>query len=215
MTTSTGTTAPDAAAPAPATRQPVHIHVVEGLGTVTLTPLDPAADSGLVHAWVSEGRAAFCGTGGVGRELVREAYEALDRRTTRHAYLARCEGQPVALFQTYDCAEDRVGGCYEVRPGDIGVHLLIDPDHGGAEQALPTALSNVFLTYLLSEPSVRRVVAEPDARDDGAMDRLQRTGFTLGPEVELPEIDLPGGRLPAKRARLLTLDVSGALPEIR
>lgn len=169
----------------------------------------------LVHAWVTEERASFWGMGGASRELVQEIYEDVDRRTTHHAYLARREGQPVALFQTYDCAEDRVSECYEVQPGDIGVHLLIGPDRGGAEQGFTAALLNVFLAYLLSDPSVRRVVAEPDARNEKAIARLQRTGFALGPEVELPEIDLPEVHLPAKQARLLTLDVSGAVPQIR
>ncbi|MBT2451665.1 acetyltransferase [Streptomyces sp. ISL-43] len=199
----------------PATRQPVHTHLIEGFGTVTLTPVDPVADSGLIHSWVTEERAAFWGMGGASRELVREIYEDVDRRTTHHAYLARREGTPVALFQTYDCAEDRVSECYEVQPGDIGVHLLIAPDAGTVEQGFTAALLTAFMAYVLADGTTRRVIAEPDARNDKAIARLRRTGFALGPEVELPEIDLPEVYLPAKRARLLILDVSGALPEIR
>lgn len=197
------------------TRQPVHTHAVEGFGTVTLTPVDPAADSALIHGWVTEERAAFWGMRGADRALVEEIYADLDRRTTHHAYLARRDGAPVALFQTYDCAQDRVSECYEVQPGDVGAHLLIAPDQGTAEPGFTAALLTAFLAYVLSEPSVRRVIAEPDARNAKAIARLQRTGFALGPEVELPEIDLPEVHLPAKRARLLVLDVTGALPDIR
>ncbi|MET9466884.1 GNAT family N-acetyltransferase [Streptomyces sp. NPDC006544] len=196
-------------------RRPVHTHLVEGFGTVTLTPVDPAADSALIHGWVTQERAAFWGMAGADRELVEEIYADVDARTTHHAYLARRDGVPVALFQTYDCAQDRVGECYEVQPGDIGVHLLIGPGSGVAEQGFTAALLTAFMAYVLSDPSVRRVVAEPDARNDKAIARLRRTGFTLGPEVELPEIDLPEVHLPAKRARLLLLDVSGALPTLR
>ncbi|MCM0678390.1 acetyltransferase, partial [Micromonospora phytophila] len=47
-----------------------------------------------------------------------------------------------------------------------------------------------------TDPRRRRIVAEPDARNDRAIARLLRSGFVAGPLIELPE----------KRARLLFLD---------
>ncbi|MFJ8014287.1 GNAT family N-acetyltransferase [Streptomyces sp. NPDC096339] len=187
------------------TRQPVYSHPVEGFGTVTITPVDPAADSALIHGWVTEDRARFWGMREASRELVQEIYEDVDRRTTHHAFLARRDGVPVALFQTYDCAEDRVGECYEVRPGDVGVHLLLGPARGAAEHGFTAALMTAFIAFVFSDPAARRVVAEPDARNEKAVSLLERTGFVLGPEIELPEIDLPEVYLPAKRARLAFL----------
>ncbi|MFD3542954.1 GNAT family N-acetyltransferase [Streptomyces sp. NPDC058662] len=184
------------------TRQPVHTQVVEGFGTVTLTPVDPAADSVLIHSWVTEERARFWGMGDADRELVQEIYEDVDRRTTHHAYMVSRDGERVALFQSYDCAEDRVSECYEVRPGDIGAHLLVGPVQGAAEPGFTGALMEVFIGFVFSDPAARRVVVEPDARNEKAVARMERAGFTLGPEVELPEIDLPEVHLPAKRARL-------------
>ncbi|MEV7508027.1 GNAT family N-acetyltransferase [Streptomyces sp. NPDC089922] len=190
---------------APAGR-PVHTHVVEGFGSVTITPVDPAADSALIHGWVTQERARFWGMAGAGRELVQEIYEDVDRRTTHHAFLVRRDGVPVALFQTYDCAEDRVCECYDVLPGDIGVHLLIGPAEGAPQPGFSANLMTAFLAFVFADPAVRRVVAEPDARNEKAIARLERTGFVLGPEVELPEIDLPEIYIPAKRARLAFLD---------
>jgi hypothetical protein len=63
----------------------------------------------------------------------------------------------------------------------------------------------VLLTHLLADPGLRRIVVEPDARNEKAIARLLRTGFEPGPEVLLPAIDLPDVRLPAKRARLAFL----------
>ncbi|MCX5375686.1 GNAT family N-acetyltransferase [Streptomyces sp. NBC_00091] len=191
-------------------RTPVHTQHVEGFGTVTITPVDPAADSALIHSWVTEERARFWGMGGASRELVQEIYEDVDRRTTHHAFMVSRDGERVALFQTYDCAEDRVGECYEVRPGDIGVHLLIGPSRGGVRHGFTGALMSAFIGYVFSDPAVRRVVAEPDARNAKAIDLLERTGFVLGAEVELPEIDLPEVYLPAKPARLAFLSAPAA-----
>ncbi|MFD8981765.1 GNAT family N-acetyltransferase [Streptomyces sp. NPDC059564] len=192
------------------TRTPVHTLLVEGFGTVTITPVDPAADAARIHGWVSEERARFWGMNGASVELVQEVYEDVDRRTTHHAFMVALDGEPVALFQTYDCAEDRVGECYEVLPGDVGVHLLIGPVEGGAARpGFTGGLMTAFLSYLFSDGSVRRLVAEPDARNAKAIERLVRTGFVLGPEVELPEIDLPEVYLPAKPARLTFLSAPG------
>ncbi|MFE5772624.1 GNAT family N-acetyltransferase [Streptomyces sp. NPDC056485] len=187
------------------TRQPVYSQRVEGVGTVTLTPVDPVADAPLIHSWVTEERARFWGMGGASRELVQEIYEDVDRRTTHHAFLARRDGEPVGLFQTYDCAEDRISECYEVLPGDTGVHLMIGPTRGASERGFSAGVIGAFLSYVLSDGTTRRIVAEPDARNEKAMTRLVRSGFELGPEIELPEIDLPEVYLPAKRARLAFL----------
>ncbi|MER6313325.1 GNAT family N-acetyltransferase [Streptomyces sp. NPDC001581] len=191
---------------APSVRQPVYTEVVEGFGTVTVTPVDPAADSALIHSWVTQERARFWGMGEASRELVQEIYEDVDRRTTHHAFMVSRDGEQVALFQTYDCAEDRVSECYEVRPGDVGMHLLIGPAEGAVERGFTGTLMAAFIGFVLSDGAARRVVVEPDARNTKAIARMERSGFVLGPEVVLPEIDLPEVHLPAKPARLAFFD---------
>lgn len=191
------------------TRQPVYSHLVEGFGTVTVTPVDPAADSELIHSWVTEERARFWGMGEASRELVQEIYEDVDRRTTHHAFMIARDGEQVALFQTYDCAEDRVSECYEVQTGDVGVHLLIGPTRGAAEHGFTAALLSAFVAFVFSDPATRRVIAEPDSRNAKAVSRLELSGFVIGPEIELPEIDLPEVYLPAKKARLAILEAPG------
>ncbi|RSS89251.1 N-acetyltransferase [Streptomyces sp. WAC05292] len=190
-------------------RGPVHTQAVDGFGTVTLTPVDPAADAPLIHRWVSEDRARFWGMTEAGPDLVREVYEDLDRRTTHHAFLARRDGVPVALFQTYECTADRVSECYEARPGDTGVHLLLAPAAGAAEPGFSGRLIGAFMAFVFSDGTTRRLVADPDARNAKAIARLERSGFALGPEVELPEIVLPETRIPAKRARLAFYEAPG------
>ena len=37
------------------------------------------------------------------------------------------DGEPVALFQTYEPLHDPVGEAYPARAGDIGIHLLLAP----------------------------------------------------------------------------------------
>ncbi|MGY0025135.1 GNAT family N-acetyltransferase [Streptomyces sp. YJ-C3] len=183
---------------------PVYERSVDGFGTFRLTRLDPAgADIDVLYAWVSEERARFWGMTGLGRDDVREIYAHLDSLDTHHAYLVRLDGTPVALFQTYEPEADRVSECYEVRDGDIGAHLLVGPaGAAGARRGFTGALVGVLVSYALDELGRKRIVVEPDARNDKAVALFARSGFELVGEIVLPEIDLPEVQLPKKRAQL-------------
>ncbi|MFG2765852.1 GNAT family N-acetyltransferase [Streptomyces rubiginosohelvolus] len=173
---------------APALRPAVHEQKIEGFGTVRLVPVDPAADAELLHGWVTEERARFWGMADHTREQVREIYEFVDSLPTHHAYLALRDGVPAALFQTYEPDADPVGECYDVRPGDFGVHLLIAPAEGeGAVKGYTDALLTAFIAYVFSDPAHVRVIVEPDARNEKAIARMVRMGFELGPEIRKPE----------------------------
>ncbi len=180
----------------PTRRAAVHERVIDGFGTVRIIPLDPPADIDVIYEWVTQERARFWGMLDADRERVLEVYGFLDTLTTHHAYLVHRDDRPVALFQTYEPEFDPVGECYEVQPGDFGIHLMIGPVAGEPEPGFTGTLLSVFLGHVLAEPGRKRIVAEPDARNDKAIARLLRTGFVLGPEIDLPE----------KRARLVFLD---------
>ncbi|MFD4276248.1 GNAT family N-acetyltransferase [Streptomyces cyaneofuscatus] len=190
--TTTMTTTPEPAASAastvPALRPAVHEQKVEGFGVVRLVPVDPAADAELLHRWVTEERARFWGMADHTREQVREIYEFVHSLPTHHAYLALRDGVPAALFQTYQPDADPVGECYDVQPGDFGIHLLIAPAEGeGAVKGYTDALLTAFIGYVFSDPAHLRVVVEPDARNEKALARMVRVGFELGPEIRKPE----------------------------
>ncbi|WP_098898632.1 GNAT family N-acetyltransferase [Streptomyces sp. st77] len=173
---------------APALRPAAHEQKIEGFGTVRLVPVDPAADAELLHGWVTEERARFWGMAGHTLEQVREIYEFVDSLPTHHAYLALRDGVPAALFQTYEPDADPVGACYDVQPGDFGVHLLIAPAEGeGAVKGYTETLLTAFIAYVFSDPAHVRVVVEPDARNEKAIARMARIGFELGPEIRKPE----------------------------
>ncbi|MEV8051499.1 GNAT family N-acetyltransferase [Streptomyces bacillaris] len=172
----------------PALRPAVYEQKVEGFGVVRLVPVDPAADEELLHGWVTQERARFWGMADHTAEKVREIYEFVDSLPTHHAYLALRDGVPAALFQTYEPDADPVGECYDVRPGDFGIHLLIAPAEGeGAVKGYTDSLLTAFIGYVFSDPAHLRVVVEPDARNEKALARMVRVGFELGPEIRKPE----------------------------
>lgn len=188
------------------TAELVYEQQTAGFGTVRLIPVDPARDAGLLHGWVTEERARFWGMGDATREQVEEIYAHLDSLTTHHGYLVLRDGEPVALFQTYEPEADRVSECYEVLPGDFGVHIFVAPTGvAGPERGFSAHLLAAMIGFVFADPAHQRIVAEPDTRNGKAVARLERAGFTLGPEIVMPEIDLPEVFLPEKRARLAFL----------
>ncbi|WP_055695300.1 GNAT family N-acetyltransferase [Streptomyces prasinopilosus] len=189
-----------------APREAVHEHVADGLGSVRVLPLDPAADAAVLHRWVSGERASFWGMNGLTEEQVAGIYAHMDTLETHHAYLVVKDGEPVALLQTYEPEADRVGDCYPVEPGDIGVHLLLAPaGPQGARPGWTGALLAVMVEFVLLGLDRGRVVVDPDVANAKAIARFLRQGFTAGPEVVLPEIVLPDVYLPEKKAQLAFL----------
>ncbi|SDD75074.1 GNAT family N-acetyltransferase [Streptomyces prasinopilosus] len=189
-----------------APREAVHEHVADGLGSVRVLPLDPAADAAVLHRWVSGERASFWGMNGLTEEQVAGIYAHMDTLDTHHAYLVVKDGEPVALLQTYEPEADRVGACYPVEPGDIGVHLLLAPaGPQGARPGWTGALLAVMVEFVLLGLDRGRVVVDPDVANAKAIARFLRQGFTAGPGVVLPEIDLPDVYLPEKKAQLAFL----------
>jgi hypothetical protein len=197
------------------TREAVHEQLVDGFGTVRVLPLDPHADLDVVHGWVTQERAAFWGMNGLTKEQVLETYVHLDSLDTHHAFLAVKDGEPAALFQTYEPEADRVSECYDVQPGDIGIHVLIGPaGPGGGQVGWSGVLLTAFTTYVLIGLDRQRVVVDPDERNAKAIARFERQGFEPGQAVVLPEIDLPDVYLPEKRAQLSFLTREKAFSEV-
>jgi hypothetical protein len=144
---------------------------------------------------------------GLTEAQVADIYAHMETLDTHHAYLIEKDGEPVGLLQTYEPEADRVSDCYAVEPGDIGVHLLLGPADtiAGPRPGWSTALLGAVASYVLIGLDRRRVVVDPDVRNDKAIARFLRMGFVAGERVVLPEIDLPDVYLPEKHAQLAFL----------
>ena len=100
----------------------------------------------------------------------------------------RLSGKPVGIFQTYEPAADPIGEHYPVRDGDFGIHLFLAP----AEPPVPGftgAVAGALLRFAFAHPGTKRIVVEPDARNERALVRWQRLGFVFGDEVVTPRED--------------------------
>ncbi|MGK7222081.1 GNAT family N-acetyltransferase [Kocuria flava] len=182
------TTAPDTTArPAPAgggTAAPVRLATPGGI--LTLAPAVPDAPTvELLHAWLTHPRSAHWGMLDADADRVRRDLEELAAAPHAGARLARLDGVPIGLVETYDPARVLLAGRYAHREGDAGMHLLLAP----ARTPVPgtsAALMAGVLRLLLDREGARRVVVEPDVRNEAVHRLNARAGFTVHGPLELP-----------------------------
>ncbi|MFJ5958080.1 GNAT family N-acetyltransferase [Paenarthrobacter sp. NPDC092416] len=167
-------------------RTTIYSEELEGWGSLRIVPLSPAHDIDFIYEWVTQPRARFWGMTEHSREYVQEIYEFLDSLETHHAFLVIVDGEPLALFQTYEPLHDPVGEAYPAREEDIGMHLLLAPATRPIPHFTPR-LATSLIRYMFSLPGKDRIIVEPDARNAKALRRLQATCFELGPIVQLAE----------------------------
>ncbi|GAA4367709.1 GNAT family N-acetyltransferase [Nocardioides caricicola] len=168
----------------------------------TIEPLDLDAHLALVHAWVTHPRSAFWQMQGATPADVEREYRLVEDSPHHHAWLGRVDGVPAFLAETYDPFHSELGGLPELRPGDLGMHVLVAPP----EQPVRGYTRTVFravLDHCFADASVRRVVVEPDSRNDKIRALNRAFGFR-----ELRTITLP-----TKEATLSVLDRDHLTPE--
>ncbi|MFF1834630.1 GNAT family N-acetyltransferase [Streptomyces sp. NPDC058231] len=155
-------------------------------GTFTVRSLDPLGDAELVHGWVTHPKASFWLMGDAALHDVEREYMGIAAHPHHDAFIGLHNGEPAFLMERYDPAEVELKGLYEAEPGDIGMHFLVAPTdtpvHG-----FTLAVITAVMETLFADPSVRRVVVEPDVRN-GAVHALNKAvGFEVLREIAKPE----------------------------
>ncbi|WP_328910286.1 acetyltransferase [Streptomyces sp. NBC_00234] len=158
----------------------------QAIGTFTIRPLDPLSDAELVHGWVTHPKASFWMMGDARLQDVEREYMAIASHAHHDAFIGLHDGEPAFLMERYDPAEVELKGLYEAEPGDIGMHFLVAPTdtplHG-----FTLAVITAVMKELFTDPSVLRVVVEPDVRN-GAVHALNKAvGFEILREIVKPE----------------------------
>ncbi|MBB6114350.1 siderophore synthetase component/RimJ/RimL family protein N-acetyltransferase [Rahnella inusitata] len=153
-------------------------------GLLTLRPLNLAQDAPVLHGWMTRPYAHFWGMQNSSVAEVEAFYCDLTAGKPHAALMGEIDGQPRFLIECYPVQDDPLREHYDVQPGDIGMHILLSP----AEKPLPGFSWQVFsavMEYLFSLPDVRRVVVEPDVRNEKIHTLNKRAGFRYQKQVQL------------------------------
>ena len=154
---------------------------------ISLEPLDLERDLRLVHAWVTHPRSVYWMMQGAAIEDVRREYAAVVADPHHDAWLGRVDGEPAFLAETYDPAHSELAGLDELRPDDLGMHVLVAPPATDCARVhgLTRAVFAAVLDHCFADSSVERVVVEPDVRNDAIAALNKEAGFVVVRTVEL------------------------------
>ncbi|ARF72686.1 GNAT family N-acetyltransferase [Streptomyces sp. NPDC012600] len=156
------------------------------IGDFTVRPLDPTSDAELVHGWVTHPKAAFWLMGGAKLQDVEREYMAIAAHPHHEAFIGLHDGEPAFLIERYDPTEVELKGLYEAEPGDVGMHFLVAPS-GTPIHGFTRAVITAVMRFLFADPSVRRVVVEPDVTNSAVQALNKAVGFEVVREITKPE----------------------------
>ncbi|MBL0729239.1 GNAT family N-acetyltransferase [Piscinibacter sp. HJYY11] len=157
--------------------------ISEGL---QLREIDLAADIALLHRWFGLEYAGFWGLQHKTEHEVHALYAALVQSGHAMAYTGLMDGEPAFLVECYDPAHDVLGQHYRVMPGDVGMHFFVGPPrqprHGHTRRVF-----RVLMRFIFERLRARRVVVEPDLRNDKVHVLNREMGFAYRGTVQLPD----------------------------
>lgn len=151
---------------------------------MTLEPLDLPRDVGRVHAWVTHPRSVYWEMQEASLQDVATDYGLIADDPHHDAWLGRVDGVPSFLAETYDPFHSELRDLPELRPGDLGMHVLVAP----TDSPVPGFTRRVFravMTHCFADPAVRRVVVEPDVRNERIARLNLEAGFRVARTVRL------------------------------
>ncbi|MFT9849710.1 GNAT family N-acetyltransferase [Aneurinibacillus sp. REN35] len=101
-------------------------------------------------------------------------------------YLGFIEGVAMSYWESYWVKGDVIETCYAHEPYDQGIHLLIgEPEFLGRGYALP--LLRAMVRFQFTTLRTKKVIAEPDIRNEKMIHVFETCGFEPVKPVELPD----------------------------
>jgi siderophore synthetase component len=155
---------------------------------ITIEPLEIEDHLATVHAWVTHPRSAYWMMLDATLEDVAAEYARIAGHPHHDAWLGRVDGVPAFLVETYDPARSELAGIThlpDLADGDLGMHVLVAPTSGEPVSGYTTRIFRAVMRHCFAAPGVRRVVVEPDVRNEPIRRKNTEAGF-----VELREISI-------------------------
>ncbi|MCL6486392.1 GNAT family N-acetyltransferase [Janthinobacterium sp. LB2P10] len=153
------------------------------LGSLQIRLLQ-AQDIPVLHRWFNLDYARFWGMQGQSLDQVHRFYQQLQTSGHANAYVGIVKDELSFLMESYAPAHDELGQHYPVQAGDRGMHFFVGPAekpvHGFTQAVL-----ELILEFLFHEPSIQRIVVEPDVRNQKIHALNRKAGFVYQADIEL------------------------------
>lgn len=151
----------------------------------TIEPVDLDRHDKVLHAWITHPRSVWWGMPDADVAAVRAEYARIGADPHHHAWIGSLDGDPVFLTETYEPAHSELAAHYDVRPGDVGMHVLVAPPDGPPRHGLTSAVMRAVMRFIFDDPTAERVVVEPDIRNEAIARKNAEVGFVVDRPVQL------------------------------
>lgn len=154
------------------------------IGLLSVRPFDLEKDIETLFSWTSQPYAKYWGHVDSSIEELKADYQKLCNNGHTRVFLGTLNDQAMFLLELYDPSKDKVGGFYENRAGDLGMHILIAP----AEKTIHNFTYSIFtfiMEFMFEDSSIERIVVEPDANNEKIHKLNRRAGFQHIKEIDL------------------------------
>jgi RimJ/RimL family protein N-acetyltransferase len=155
--------------------------------TAEWRPMDPDTDLDVLYGWMHQPHVAPYWELDVPRPDLADYLRGAATDEYRDALLGTLDGEPASYWEAYWAQHDRLATFCPTEPYDQGVHLLIGPPELIGRGLGPRLLAAVMAWQFAREPRTRRLLAEPDARNERSVRLFERCGFRPAGEYDLPE----------------------------
>lgn len=154
--------------------------------SIAFREADPDRDLGRLHAWFNSEHVLPYWEQDDPLPQVHDTIEARASNPDQTLYIGYLDHTPMSYWESYWAARDRIGEYYDAEPADQGIHLLIGPpEYLGEGYGAP--LVAAMTAFQFQHHETRRIVTEPDVRNERAIRVFEKCGFERRGEVELPD----------------------------
>ena len=156
------------------------------LGRIEFRPLDPGSDLPMVHDWVNRDYARFWRMQGMSLPRIESLYREKLGRESYRAYIGELlpTREPIFLCEVYHPQTDELGSLYDSKDYDRAYHLILAPNSKAIKNFSWHSMM-ASLEFIFSDPSVQRVVGEPDVSNRKVLRLVLQCGYSLGGVIHL------------------------------
>ncbi|GAB3230488.1 GNAT family N-acetyltransferase [Glycomyces halotolerans] len=156
------------------------------LGDFGMRLVDPPTDAPLLHEWVTHPKAVYWMMSEATVTDVLREHEQIEASEHHFAYVGLFQYRARFLAEVYDPAHSELADVYDVREGDMGMHVLTAP----TDRPIPgftRGVMSAVMHLLFDGFGARRVVVEPDAENTPIHRLNEYVGFRPDKTVRLPD----------------------------
>lgn len=134
-------------------------------GGFQLRPLVLAHDVTWLTDWVNREYAHYWGMQGYSPQQVKAFYQELNTSQPGGVFVGVYQQQPAFLLERYLAQHDVIADYYPAQPDDVGMHILVAPPVERIT-GFTWRVFQAIMTFIFSDPTVARIVVEPDVRNE-------------------------------------------------